>query len=151
LYGTAAGSISSSTLAGSLTDESGSGSVVYSNSPNLVAPRVTSLIGNGTTPSFSNDASINTVSIDGTDLAGRITLTSTNAILENAVIITIIYAGPAYLNSSYPILTPGNQKAASLADLNQVHAVGSGGNFVIRSGQALPAGVYVWNYQVSGR
>lgn len=151
LYGTATGTISSSALAGSLSDESGSGSVVYSNSPNLVAPRVTSLIGNGNPPSFSNDASITTVSIDGTDLAGRITLTSTNAILENAIIITITYAGPAYLNSSYPILTPGNQKAASLADLNQVHAVGSVGNFVIRSGQALPAGVYVWNYQVSGR
>ncbi|WP_306550738.1 hypothetical protein [Daejeonella sp.] len=151
LYGTKDGSISSSTLAGSLTDESGSGSVVYSNSPNLVAPSVTSLIGNGTTPSFSNDASINTVSIDGTDLAGRITLTSTNGILAEAIIITIDYAGPDYLNASYPILTPGNAKAASLADLNQVHAVGSVGNFVIRAGQALPTGVYVWNYHVIGR
>jgi hypothetical protein len=117
----------------------------------LVAPRVTSLISNGTTPLFTKDPSINTVSIDGTDLAGTITLTSTNGISENAVIITIDYAGPDYLNASYPILTPGNAKAASLADLNQVYAVGSVGNFVIRAGQALPSGVYVWNYHVIGR
>ena len=151
LYGTSAGSISSLALAGSLSDESGDGSVVYSNSPNLVAPRVTSLISNGTTPLFTNDPSINTVSINGTDLAGTITLTSTNGIAENAIIITIDYAGPDYQAASYPILTPGNAKAASLADLNQVYAVGSVGNFVIRAGQALPSGVYVWNYHVIGR
>jgi len=151
LYGTEAGSIASLTLAGSLSDESGTGSVVYSNSPNLVAPRATSLIGNGTTPTFTNDASINTISINGNDLAGTITLTSTNAIAAGAIIITVDYAGPDFLNASYPVLFPGNTNSAGLANTNQVYAVGSVGNFVVRAGAALPAGVYVWNYHVIGR
>ena len=151
LYGTEAGSIPSLTLAGSLSDESGTGSVVYSNSPNLVAPRATSLIGNGTTPTFTNDASINTISINGNDLAGTITLTSTNAIAAGAIIITVDYAGPDFPNASYPILFPGNGNSAGLANTNQVYAVGSVGNFVVRAGAALPAGVYVWNYHVIGR
>jgi hypothetical protein len=151
LYGTEAGSIASLTLAGSLSDESGTGSVVYTNSPSLVSPRATQLIGNGTTPTFTNDASINTISINGNDLAGTITLTSTNAIAAGAVIITVDYAGPDFLNASYPVLFPGNANAAALASANHVYAVGSVGTFVVRAGAALPIGTYVWNYHVIGR
>jgi len=119
---------------------------VFSTDPNLVAPKVTSLIGNGTPPTNAAGTGISAVTIDGNDLGGTITLTSAGTIAADGTIITINYAGPAFPNGSYPILFPGNAATAALTNANQVYTVGALTNFIIKAGASLPGVGVVYKY-----
>ena len=138
-------------LAGALIDETGTGDAVFSINPALDRPRATSLIGNSTTPTSTAGTGVSTVSVSGTNLAGTITLTSTATGVGGGDLVTIIYAGTAFPNGSYPVLFPANANTAALISATQVFAEGSTTNFIIKAGtNTLPSNTYKWNYHVIG-
>jgi hypothetical protein len=152
LYGTAASTISSGNLSTSLTNETGTGDPVFSISPIIETPTVTSLRGSNSALATLSLAGTG-VTIDGivgTNLAGTITITVASG-ASNQSLITVSYGGPAFPNGSYPVLYPANKNAALLFFNTQVYVVGFTDKFTINSSDAaLPNGQYKWNYQVMG-
>lgn len=154
LYGTQVGSISSANLTNSISDETGTGLAVFANSPSLVTPRATSIVGNSTTPASGPlGTGISAAAISGTNIAGTVTFTSAGTAGGGTDLITVTYSGPAFPTGSYPVLYPANAAAAALSGPSQVFATGNTTGFTITSGPTPPPGPavqYIWNYHVIG-
>lgn len=124
----------------------GAARVVGLLTPNRVAgagnaPTIAAGTGAGTSP---------TVSIVGTDTAGRITITTGTTPTANATIATITFAGGAYGTAPYVSLTPSNQPAAALSGANMPFPTSSTTTFVLTAGTtALTAATtYTFNYLI---
>ena len=155
LYGTAASTISSGNLSTSLTNETGTGDPVFSISPIIERPVVTSLRGSTTAVATLGSAGTNVTitgsgnGIVGTDLAGTITITVGSG-AANEILVTVTY-GVAFPNGSFPILFPANKNAANLDSYMKVFVESFTDRFTIKSSDvALAPGQYKWNYQVMG-
>jgi hypothetical protein len=99
--------------------------------------------GAGTTP---------TLSVSGTDVAGKITLTTGTTPAASATITTITFSS-AYDVAPRVILTPANAAAAALSGTGQVFvndASGTASLFVLTSGSAALAAStqYIWYFMV---
>lgn len=109
-------------------------------------PGIVAGTGAGTSP---------TVSVTGTDLAGKVTVTTgTLPTGTNATVATITYASSyAYPAGSYVVLYPANAITATLSGVSMVYVNGTTTTFVITSGTTAltAASTYVWNYHVIGK
>ncbi len=158
LYGTAAGSFSSSALLTSLTDPTGTGGgVVFATNPTIERPMVSSLLAdpvatyNTTGGALGTNVALSGAGVSGTNLAGTVTITIAGGGGANQGLVTVSYSSP-FPTTSYPVLYPASSSAAALTGANQVWATGTNNGFTIRSGTwALPDGAYTWNYHVIGR
>jgi len=151
LYGTAAGTISSESLLGSLSSETGTGDPVFSINPALIRPKVTMLIGNSTLPTNTAGVGVTSVTVTGTNLAGTVEIVHNGGGVGGGNLVTITYVGTAFESGSYPVLYPANAAAAALPRTEQVYAVGDTISFTIKAGtDRLLAGTYKWNYHVIG-
>lgn len=111
------------------------------------------LAGAGNTPTIAAGTGAGTsptVSIVGTDTAGRITITTGTSPAANATIATITFAGGAYGSAPYVSLTPSNQPAAALSGANMPFPSSTTTTFVLTSGTtALTAATtYTFNYLI---
>jgi len=109
-------------------------------------PTIAAGTGAGTTP---------TVSVQGTNLSGLVTVTTGSAPAgTNAIVATITYAGGlTYPTDSYVVLYPANALTATLSGISMVYATGTTTTFVITSGTTALTGAstYLWNYSCSGQ
>ena len=151
LYGTKSSSITSAELLESISDETGTGNLVFSINPALVRPRATLLIGNSTLPPTTAGSNVTSVTITGTNLAGTIEIVHNGSGSGNEDLVTVTYVGTPFDNGSYPILYPANPATAALTGDRQVFAVGTVSGFKIKTGIDRPfANTYKWNYHVIG-
>lgn len=156
LYGTAAASITSASLATSLSDETGTGVAVLSIDPRLVRPVASSLLGDAGYLATKGPVGTGvglTTAVAGTNLAGTVTIVMTGAGATSNKLIEVTYSEP-FPAGSYPVLYPANAAAAELSGTSQVYAVGFTNRFEITSGSGtgLANGTtYIWNYHVIGR
>lgn len=107
------------------------------------SPTILAGIGAGTGGTAALDA-------NAKDLAGRITIVVGTLPTLGSAVATVTYSD-AFPNDSYVNLTPANSAAQLLSGATMVGVLGSSTTFVITSGTtALPAGTYIWNYNVIG-
>lgn len=152
IYGTEAGSITSTQLRNSLNDETGTGLAVFAISPTIVRPFASSIAGDPAFVPTTGGAGTGVTAplISGTDLAGTVAITVTGGAANNPL-ITVTYSS-AFLAASYPVLYPANSATALLSAGTQVFATGTNTGFTITSGgTAITNGNYLWNYHVIGR
>lgn len=92
LYGTAASSISSAQLLASLSDETGTGVVVFNNSPTLTTPNISSI--KGTLTAGTDGATItfnkNTSDFHNVVMAGNRTLALSNMAAGDRIVIRLV-------------------------------------------------------------
>jgi hypothetical protein len=92
LYGTASGSITSAQLAASLTDETGTGSVVFGTSPSITTPTLTNPSYSGAT---ANGGTVTTIDINGGTIDGTVIGgTSAAAITGTTITASTQFSGP---------------------------------------------------------
>jgi hypothetical protein len=157
LYGTAS-VIPSATLAGSLSDETGTGLIVYGTGPKLIAPVASSILADGDVAYLATkNVTVGTgvqagSAVAGTNVVGTVTIVITGGAVASEALLTVNYSSAGFLNGSYPVLYPATGPAAALTGNNQVYATGANTGFTIYSGTGgLPNGTYTWNYHVIGR
>lgn len=108
--------------------------------------------GKGTTPSVSTDTCAGTggsASIEGTDVAGMVTLNTGTATPANSKCFTVTYAA-AYDSAPYVVFSPVNREAARLTGTKVVFASSTESAFEFAvDGTSLSNDVtYIWNYHV---
>lgn len=112
---------------------------------NSAAPGIAAGSGAGTGP---------TVSIQGTNISGLITVTTGTGVTlpTGATLVTITYNSLTYPNDSYPVIYPANSATALLNGVTMVYASGTTTTFVITTGTTGLTAVttYLWNYHVTG-
>ena len=151
LYGTKSSSITSAELLESISDETGTGNLVFSINPALERPMATLLIGNSATPPYTPGTNVTSATLTGTNLAGTIEIVHNGSGSGNEDLVTVTYVGTPFDNGSYPILYPANPATAALTGDRQVFAVGTVSGFKIKTGIDRPfANTYKWNYHVIG-
>jgi hypothetical protein len=157
LYGTN-GVIPSATFAGSLSDETGTGLIVYGTGPKLIAPVASSILADGDVAYLATkNVTVGTgvqagSAVAGTNVVGTVTIVITGGAVASEALFTVNYSSAGFLNGSYPVLYPATAPAAALTGNNQVYATGANTGFTIYSGTGgLPNGTYTWNYHVIGR
>jgi hypothetical protein len=157
LYGTNS-VIPSATFAGSLSDETGTGLIVYGTGPKLISPVASSILADGDLAYVATkNAAVGTgvqpaSAVAGTNLAGTVTIVITGGAVASEALLTVNYSSAGFLTGSYPVLYPATATAAALTGNTQVYATGANNGFTINSGTGgLPNGTYTWNYQVIGR
>jgi hypothetical protein len=154
LYGDAASSISSANLIGSLTDETGSASAVFSNAPTLVTPILGAATANSVRATnialtFALGTSATNQVINGSNLGGNITFDVNGTAVAGDALITINYS-TNFPTGSYPLISPASAPTAGLGNAG-VFATGINSSFTIYAGSTPPpAGTYSWNYMVVG-
>jgi len=165
LYGTGTGSITSSQLATSLSDETGTGANVFATSPTLVTPTLgvasaTSVtapkfIMSGTAPGIAAGAGAGTgptVTITGKDQGMQVSVTTGTTPTLSGVIATVTY-NVAYATAGIPVICASNVNANLLTGANQViiSTFGTGGFTITAGTVALTASTtYTWNIITAG-
>lgn len=106
------------------------------------APGIAAGTGAGTSP---------TVALSGTDLAGKITVTTGTLPAGSGTVFTVTF-NTAYGSAPYVVFSPGGPNAAGLTGLSSVYVGSSTTTFSFTSGSAgLAASTqYIWNYHVIG-
>lgn len=137
-------------------DGSNSSAPVWSTLASVLAGGVitTHLVGTGTTPTITAGAGAGSsafVSLSGTDMAGKITLTSGLLPSVSSVVLTVTF-NTAYIAAPHVVLSPANSNAAALSGLAMIYVTATTTTFVFTGGAtALTASTqYVWEYQVVG-
>ena len=123
---------------------------------NLITENITGI---SPQPTIAKGSALNnssTVTLEGTNLGGLITLTlSGSAPTVSATLFTVTYNhSNAFPNDSYVIFYQANDNAANIAgsQLQNVYIDASSTNFVVKSGPiGLSVVTYKWNYIVVGR
>ena len=136
------GTPTSTNLAAAVTDETGSGALVFATSPTLVTPEIgtatgtsltltggitsSSIVGNSNLPTGAlgigaengGGGTPGTIVIAGSNTAGQISIKTNNGgsnLSGSGTIFTISYNNLTYNSDSYVILTPANNATASLS------------------------------------
>ena len=94
-----------------------------------------------------------TVSVDGTNEGGLITLKTGTSLVASGVLVTLTYSTP-FPNNSYPITRAANAATAPVETTDQAtYLSGSASGFsIVASSNVLSANTtYQWYYSVSGR
>jgi len=110
-------------------------------------------IGTPTISAGSGSGTGATVTIEGTNEGGLITLTTGTSLVASGTILTVNYS-TSFPNNSYPITRAGNAATAAMETSNQAtYPSGSTTGFsIIGSTTALTASTtYKWYYSVTGR
>ena len=112
------------------------------------------LLGGSATPTIAANAGVGTtptISITGTDTAGKIILTTGTTPTAAADIATLTF-NAAYSAAPYPVLTPGNAATTALGAATGVYPTPSTTTLKLTAGAtSLAASTqYVWYYNVIG-
>jgi hypothetical protein len=93
-----------------------------------------------------------TISINGTDIGGQITVTTGTSPTASGMIFDVRY-GSANLFASYPVFSPANANAAALTGTSGIYIDSNKTDFNITAGSSALTGAttYKWNYVVIGR
>lgn len=119
------------------------------------ATRIQQLLGSsGSSPSNaagSGAGTSPTITVTGTDVAGKIVITAGTTPSASAAIITLTF-GTTYPNAPYPMLIAGNTSAAALSGTGNVYVTSNTTDFTINVGSTalVNATQYIWFYHIVG-
>lgn len=119
------------------------------------ATRVQQLLGSSaSSPSNAADVGAGispTITITGTDVAGKIVVTAGVSPSASAAIIKLTF-GTTYPNAPYPMLVAGNTSAAALSGTASVYVTSNATDFTISVGSTalVSATQYIWYYHIMG-
>lgn len=116
--------------------------LIYHAVGNATVPTIAAGTGAGTSP---------TIAITGTDVAGKITITTGTLPTLSADVFTVTFQ-TAFATAPYVTFSPGNGNAAALNGLTMVYVTPATGTFKFTAGAtALAAATqYIWYYTVIG-
>lgn len=119
------------------------------------AGRMQQLLGSsGSSPSNAADVGAGTsptVTITGTDVAGKIVITAGTSPSASSAIIKLTF-GTTYPNAPYPMIIAGNTSAAALSGTASVYVTSNTTDFTISVGSTalVNATQYIWYYHIIG-
>ena len=132
-----------------VTTSSGSGSIVLNSGAALINPTINHAIGSSSTPSIAAGSGAGTgptLSIAGTDLGFKVSLTTGTATTSSSVLFTVTF-NAAYGASPYAVFSSSDTAAASISVSSQLYSTTTATTFTLNCGAiALNSStLYVWN------